>query len=505
MFEPNFTKVVSSVRRNLGSTQSVVEIKLPTNDGDVSQVYTVGAKSSVISYECNGREVSFVGMVNFQAVYNIAGVLASDYTAEFKDSFLSDGEVCGELIVSSCVVDVSSSVVSGGIKVVAIVETNIDVIENKEVSVLTGMSGEDGHILTKDICFCSYLGKAYEKFDVSSDFSIKDALSVFMVTPCVSLGEIIARDNFIIVSGKVGFDVCYKSGESVEDINTRYYSVDFSREVAFDGVVTDSIVQSLVGIVSNEIRVTTLVEDGAVNVNINIPLVYTGYVFSENKLEIVDDVYLEKNYMSITCENFETISSNGFVCFKDNISGTASILDSSPFIDEIVGVSTNNLILASSKVVGDRVCVEGVANVTVIYYSKETSDITSVQVEMPFSVEEKSSGKIANVVTICLENLSARSKRGKEIEVSAELGVYADTYAEKGVCAITQVSVGEEKPVEDCSLFVYVVKPGQNVWDIAKDIGVSQELILEQNPDVELPVKAGDKLVVYKPNVIMFE
>ena len=52
------------------------------------------------------------------------------------------------------------------------------------------------------------------------------------------------------------------------------------------------------------------------------------------------------------------------------------------------------------------------------------------------------------------------------------------------------------------SLFIYVVKPNQTIWDVAKDVSVSQELILEQNPQVELPIKAGDKLVIYKPNIM---
>ena len=38
VFEPNFTKVISSVRRNIGSTQSVVELKLPTNENDIAKI-----------------------------------------------------------------------------------------------------------------------------------------------------------------------------------------------------------------------------------------------------------------------------------------------------------------------------------------------------------------------------------------------------------------------------------------------------------------------------------
>ena len=227
-------------------------------------------------------------------------------------------------------------------------------------------------------------------------------------------------------------------------------------------------------------------------------------MFNANKIEVVEDLYSEKNYLSITCENFNTISNANAVFFKDNISGVASINDNAPFIDDVLGVCTNNLVVASSRVVDNNLCIEGVANSTVTYYTKETSDITSVQVEMPFSIEKRVDDYDVKIVTICLENISARSKRGKEIEVSAELNVYADMCSINTACVITQVAVGEEKDVDDCPLYICVVKPNQTVWDIAKEMNVSQELILEQNQDVELPLKAGNKIVVYKPKMLMF-
>lgn len=504
VFKPNFTKVVSSVRKNVGITQSVIELKLPTNENVVTSVYSVGAKSSIISSEASGKDVSFMGLVDFQAVYESAGVSAVDYSAEFRDKISVDREVMGELIVTSNVVDVTSSVVAGGIRVVAIVEVTIDEIASTDLNVLTSASGDGVHFSTSELNVTSYVGKAYEKFDISGDLQIDGATGILMVTPCVSLYDVKPKDNYLVVNGKLNVDICYKTGENVQDINTKYHSIDFTWEVALEGLNPNSTVQSVISLISNEIRVSTVLEEGVATVNLYVPVVYTGYVFNDRVLEVVTDMYLENNYSSITYENFGSLVGNCAVRFKDNISGTASISDTSPFIDEILGVCTNNLVLASSRVVGDKLCIEGVANATVVYFTKETNDMTSVQVEMPFAVEEKVTGEMASVVTICLENIGARSKRGKEIEVSAELSVYTDMYGENSLCAITDVSIGEEKPQDDCSLYLYVVKPNQTIWDVAKDVNSSQELILEQNPDVELPLKGGEKLVVYKPHCMKF-
>ena len=503
-FEPNFTRVISSVRKNVGITQSVIELKLPTNENNVVAIYSVGAKSSIVGSEASGKEISFMGLVDFQAVYGGDGVLALDYSAEFRDKFVSDRDVLGELVITSNVVDVVSEVVAGGIRVRAIIEVAIDEIASKDLNILTSVTGNDAHLSTGEVTYSSYIGKAYEKFDVSGDLQLDNVLSVLMVTPCVSMYDIMSKDNYLIVSGKLNLDICYKSGENVQDIETKYHSIDFSWEVAFDGLRSDSIVQSVVGLVYNDIKVSTLMEDGVATININVPVVYNGYVYNENTIEVVEDMYLENNYMSITCENFNTLVGHQSLRFRDNISGVASILDTAPFIDEIVGVCTNNLVLAGCRIDNGLMVLEGIANATVLYYTKETGDITSVQIEMPFVVEEKALGSDASVVAVCLENIMARSKRGKEIEVSAELSVYADTYSDSGLCVITGVNVGEEKPHDDCALYMYIVKPGQTIWDVAKDMNVAQELILEQNPEVELPLKAGDKLVIYRPNLMKY-
>ena len=189
VFEPNFTKVVSSVRKNLGITQSVIELKLPTNEDVIDAVYSVSAKSTIKSSEVAGNEINFVGLVDFQAMFESLGISALDYSAEFKDKYSSDTEILGEVVLSSNVVDVSSAIVSGGIKVVAIVEVTIDQIESKDISVLTKVNSDDVYLSTKQIEFSSYLGMAYEKFDFILDThsaTILSALSLWLFTWSVS-------------------------------------------------------------------------------------------------------------------------------------------------------------------------------------------------------------------------------------------------------------------------------------------------------------------------------
>lgn len=505
VFEPNFTKVVSSSRKNIGITQSIIELKLPTNEDVIDAIYSVSAKSTIVSSEVAGNDINFVGLVDFQAMFESAGITALDYSAEFKDRYSSDNEIVGEVVLTSNVIDVTSNIVSNGIKVVAIVETTIDQIISKDINVLTGINSGLANVSTKDMEFSTYIGKGYEKFDITQDFDVKGATKILMVTPNACVLNVLPNENFMTVSGVLNVDICYQTGESNGEVSSDFQTFDFSLDVALSGIEDSSYIQSELSIIFNEIKVSTILEEGGANVNLYVPIAYNGYVFNKTNLTVIDDLYIKENYLSVTSENFETISGMPSVQFRDTISGTAGIVETAPFIDDILGVCTNNIVLASSNVQNGKLNIEGVANVTVVYYTKETNSLTSVQVEMPFAVEQKVEGVLASVVTLCLSDVSARSKRGQEIEVSSALGVFVDMYRVETMQAISNVVIGEEKPKDDCCLYIYIVKDGESVWDIAKDMNVSEDLILEQNPDIELPLKSGDKLVIYNPCLLGFD
>ena len=504
VFEPEYMKVVSSVRKNLGIMQSVVELKLPINEDTVDAIYSVGARSTIISSETAGNELSFTGLVDFQAMYESSGISAVDYSAEFRDKFVSNNELSGEIILTSNVIDVTSSIVTNGIRVVAIVETIVDVIKSKDISVLTAVQGDRVFSSTKEMTYSTYVGKAVEKFEVTSDFSIASASKILMVTPNVCVKDVESKDNYLTVSGNLNVSVCYQTAEEESSIKTFDHCVDFSFESAMDGIRDDSCVYSNIATLFNEIKVSTMLEENGANIDLYVPLMFAGYVFNSQTLEVVDDVYSQDNYLSITSENFETLQCAQAIAFSDNIMGTASIVETAPFIDEILGVSTNNIVVASNNIVGDKLTIEGIVNSTVLYYTKESNAITTVQVEMPFVVEEKANSEQASIVTLCLKDVSVRSRRGKEIEVSAELKVYSDLYCSRENSVITNVILGSEKPQDDSSLYIYIVKPGETIWDIAKNMNVSPDAILEQNPDVSLPLQPYEKLVVYKPQMFDF-
>ena len=57
-------------------------------------------------------------------------------------------------------------------------------------------------------------------------------------------------------------------------------------------------------------------------------------------------------------------------------------------------------------------------------------------------------------------------------------------------------SVGELEP-KDSAIEVYFAKSGERVWDIAKGLKVSSEMICNQNPDITDPLEKDQNIAIY--------
>lgn len=505
-FEPNFEKITASYRKNIGSTQSQIDCKLPLVD-DVKKVICSNAKASVTKAEYNGKEVVYSGYVAFQVVYlnNEGTPLAIDYTAEFNETYgyVVDGVVTP--VVTANVVDVNTQVVGGEIKVVAIMETTIDGIFNESQNVLVGVVGDNVFVKNDILTYSSFVGTVQDRFEENNDLEIKDSVSkVLTVCPSVYLESVEVFDRYVQVKGGIFVDVSYVTDNNV--IRTMQGRFDFSREVAGDDVGTDSFVQSVVQIALNDVKITTSLDADMAIVNVFVPIMYKGFVFNKTTVDVVSDLFSGTHYTGINVNSLPTMREYAELSFDDKISGSVEIQESAPFIDEMLGVCCGNVTLANASVNDGNFTVEGVAHTNVLYLNKELNTICSVEVEMPFSLVNPVDypNESTPIVHLSLTEINARARRGKDIEVTATLLAFANFFENDKDAVITAVTEEDEVLEEDCALSIYLAKDGDTIWDIAKELRVSPESLIEQNPNLSEPIVAGTKIVVYRQKQVEY-
>ena len=507
--EPKFERVVSSERIKLGVTQAVIECRLPANDeSEIRKVLCANAKSFITYSEAVDKDINFSGNVNFQVIYENAQGESNglDYTTDFKEKYYSDAMCSGATpIVTSSVVDVNTTINGNDIKVVAIVEITVEIIKSVELNALTYVNGDNVYTNTTNLKTYNYIGALNNKFENNYDIEIKDnVLRVLEVSCSPYIESVTAMEKYAVVAGGANIDICYVTSGEQNVLRTQQVKVDFSQEVALEQLLETSCIQSMLDINNSDIKITTNIDTDFAVVNLNIPYEYTGYAFNPNELEVVDDAFSTDNYLKVCTESFNTLVCGGHLNFESKVSGSVESEENA--IDEVLGTCCNTVTVASTFVDDGMLTLEGVASTTVLYLNKETNNTYSMLVEMPFSLKENVEGDYdyTPIVNVSLGEITAKAKRGKDIEVSATLFVYADLYTVSPEAVITDITENEEKQDNMSVLTIYIVKPNETIWEISKLLNINPDSLLEQNPNVELPLVGGEKLVVYRQKEVLF-
>ncbi len=504
-FEPNYEKVVSSFRKRLGVTQTQVECKLPTDEG-ISKILCASAKAYVTSSELEGKNINYGGAVSFQVIYANSEneIMGVDYTVEFKDKFTHTDDLSGVPAVSVNVVDVNSVVNNGELKVVAVLETINDIIVNEPQVVLVGAN--DLLVKREMLTFNTFCNKINERFEVVNDYEIKDGVNkVLTVCTCPYISKVTPNTKYVTVEGGINVDISYLTDNNM--LRTAQTSFNFSQEISSDCVDELSTLQNDLYVLSGDVKITTSVNVDSAIVNLNIPLNYMGYVFNTNTLDIVGDAFSLTNFVNTTSESMTTFKGFDSYHFEERVSGNLVIEDEMPSIDEVLGTCCNNIVLASATVDNGVFTVEGVAYTTVLYQNKELNNTNSVQIEMPFSIVNNVDIQAENVVPLIglsLGEVNARVRRNKEVEVTADLHIFADFYTTDKEAVISKITLDDEIPEDGCALSIYITKEGDTVWDIAKELGVAPDTILQQNPTLTDEIPTLTRVVIYKQKIQEF-
>ncbi len=210
-FEPNFEEVATSYRLRLGTTQAIIECKLPANeDSEISKILSANAKAYVNNTNVSEGEIEFSGFVNFLVSYETDMRTQSlDYSAEFKEKFKNNQIMLNdqESVVAS-VVDVNTTKVpnTNSVAVVAVVEISVDVIKTKHTPVLVGATGDDVFVKTDNLTVMALHSNIVERFELMEEFEIKDSvLEVLNVSAQAFLETITPNYGYISLRGGVDF------------------------------------------------------------------------------------------------------------------------------------------------------------------------------------------------------------------------------------------------------------------------------------------------------------
>ncbi len=499
-FEPVFEMTKPDSLRRLCSSQAVVEAKLlPSSGATIAKVLSIATDCTVSPSEVFAGEARYNGRVCFKVVFADAegGNHSMDYNADFTDKLSCDQIVAGiRPVISASILDTDVvSVDEREIKLACVVEVNLDAVKGTGVNLLTG-GGENVYTHDDKIEYTRLVCENTDGFSVSDGMTDVKCKDILLAEPRIILSSVRAGLDSVVVDGKIICDLCCEAEDGL--IMSYRRVTGFMQEIPCQGARDDNFAAGRATLNSYKAVLETSGEQSAVTFDYGVSV--SVQVFADESVNAIVDAFSVQNELLTAGESFTVYRNRLFQTFSDRVDGSVTLDVNMPIADNILAVTGAKLHVANATASAGKITFEGVASCNVIYYSAEADTNSSVAVELPFSfstsagVDEGDEIVASGIVT----SVTAKIRRGNEIDIKAEIEIETLATSVDTKYVITELKLGEERALPTSAFSIHIARGGETLWDVAKSLGTTPELVLTQNPSLSLPLSGGERVIAYR-------
>jgi hypothetical protein len=281
-------------------------------------------------------------------------------------------------------------------------------------------------------------------------------------------------DDKISVQGEVKAFFMYRSDGEENEVCHYETTLPFSGVLECSGA-GEGMIPEITWIITEkntEIRPDFDGEDRIVTFDLMMELDIC--IYQEDRIDILSDVYgVNKEVQPIERDA-------SFRRLKVRAAGKSKmseqfVLDEGQLAVKKILHSSGNLQIISHDVVGDGIYIDGIANLQVLYESNDDrTPYGVVRTMLPFNYTLNADDIGANSIYRLqaeMEQLSVTAIEPLELDVKAVLCFRCNVYEQLNEKIIEDLVVSEpdiDKLGEMPGIAVYIVKPGESLWDIGK-------------------------------------
>ena len=372
-----------------------------------------------------------------------------------------------------------------------------NITEKGDIELIQGMQDtEDIETKTSQDVFYNVISVKQEILDAKEDIVVPERVQpigeILRISSNISNTDYKVSYNKILVKGDINVEMLYLEAGDTENIFTYTVMVPFTGMIEFENIAEDYRFDIKYTLRNLEV---VLGENNMITVSGEV--IADAVMFEEKKVNYVNDFYSTNSNLNYDKSEVAVIKN------KEKMQKQVTVKDNIGITDDknrilMYNVSTEHL---NTKVSGSNLYVDGPLKVMVTFENRDTNIVDSktydmlVDTTIPLGKEVNEE----NVdVSIVIESKSVALQNGN-VEANVTLNVIAEI---ENIDKITIIGTIEQESMntEDFdSMYMYIVKKGDNLWSIAKKYKTTVDKIANVNNIVdENKIDIGQKLLIIR-------
>lgn len=467
---------------------------------EISRVHTVGAFSKITSKDIEDGKANVQGVLSVCALYETSeGEFAQ---AKQEANFSVPIQVFGASMLLVDVVMVNYDVLGFDDNTITVnLLLNANVIEivseevSKEIEVAEGLVFDKA---TKNVSKVLGAGSCIFNVNQEVDAVMPNTTRIVNRNATVVITNAFAGIDVVTVEGNIFCTLLIEKDGKLENFKK---VIDFKQEMECFGANPGSVVEAKAQVSS---FMTGIIQDEQ-NSILSLVCELSAFAVSHasEEVEVINDAYSITQNVSLTTEAVTCYEINNVEYSSIDVTLSADITGRLG-IDEVVGVLRTDVKDVCVKVKDGIMLLEGVVETVICYNNNMDETTQTIASVCPLLVERQMDEPYVDACDFNFIVNGFKLKTGNAVEIEGTLYFKQTDKIQKQVSYISNIEFsGEEKP-QNSAIKVYIVGENERIFDIAKNLGVTVDNLLTQNPDLENGVVPGERIYVYVPLVVNF-
>jgi len=240
------------------------------------------------------------------------------------------------------------------------------------------------------------------------------------------------------------------------------------------------------------------VEEHSIFVEIELEL--SCFVYEKKIVRLIQDLYSPEESLSFTNKNIETRS---YVNTVRDVVAISEITDLENMNEgKMYDVDIKPLII-STKIKNGKINYSGEVTISYTYARSESIGVGMKEIKVPF---EHMIDLNNNAISVVETNVEVQDDAtivnpNNNIETKLNLAFDVETYKNEKMNVIDEITLDENKKVNQYSVVIYFVKPNDTLWKVAKELNSTVDDIVRLN-GIENPDKINIGMPLFVPRYV---